>query len=299
MSIAFSTINRGDPEVYSFTNNPLIQSIGWHIDNSSTSPMWQLSFSAVFTNSCVADQGVEVYYVDVASSAARQLTKPTGNKRDSVNDVRVIWLEQQYNLSGCPEIYSPVSKNYLINLPTNPAITTLKLLDYTGSAQDLTNNPLQLLTVPVTSSSTSANFNTSATALSVLPFLTSGYVPLVTQADFTVSNSDTGGFRVVGLELTLESEFHCAKNHDPKIKFFESRTGVSDTTGADVIDWLLITNPGHDCEKTATPIYSKLRIKKQITTDYNRSLVIMNYTSRANTGQTRVFTQIPIVQRKR
>ena len=111
-----------DVEILSLTNYPKIIQPSLVIYKN----ILAVKFEASFANDCLLQAGAEAFYVDFPS-----------HESQAQKDTRILLLKQNSTRNGCPEIYQPVRRNYLVLLENTENINHLAFFDQVFSSSDI------------------------------------------------------------------------------------------------------------------------------------------------------------------
>ncbi len=256
-------------EVYSFTNSPELSSAAWRIEDSRN---WQVSFAARFANECLAQSGIEVTYADVRAHSS------SGAEAGSRGDrTRVAWVTQKPMAGGCPEIYSPVTRPYVIDFPAAPNLDELVLLDYhePGEHVDI---ELQVFRLDRARTGRSSNFSGRGQSITSRPWHGQDTLPTLSSADVSLQKrTRAGSEQSYGIDLELADGEGCGVGNALRVLFLESRTGVSDRTGGDVFEWMFVGEAStNGCTQDLKAPSVRHHLERTVPTMYKRALVIGN-----------------------
>jgi hypothetical protein len=129
----------------------------WPVAISATRSQNDIVLDATvrFTNECVAQAGFEPIYRDLAS------VRLTGT--------RLLLLRARRAPQGCPDIYAPVTRPFVLRIPNAEGVRQVVLLDEVVGRQPTVITPSE----------------TNASAVGGVPVVPAGALPLLTKADIT------------------------------------------------------------------------------------------------------------------
>lgn len=256
-------------DVYSFTNSPELSRAAWRIQDSQN---WQVSCEATFANECLAESGIEVTYGDVRAHLSS--SAEAGSNGDLT---RVAWITQKPRVGGCHDIYSPVTRPYVVDFPAGPILDELVLLDYHEPGETV-DAELRVFRVDRARNGRSPNFSGLGRGVTARPWYGQGPLPLLSSVDVSPQKTTRAGSeQSYGIDLEMSDGEGCGAGNAPRVLFLESRTGVSDRTGADVFEWMLVGNDSSNgCTQDPKMPSVRHHLERTVPTTYKRTLIIGN-----------------------
>ncbi|MGH7888138.1 MAG: hypothetical protein ACREPG_09745 [Candidatus Binatia bacterium] len=256
-------------DVYSFTNSPELSRAAWRIQDSRN---WQVSFDATFANECLAESGIEVTYGDVRAHLSS--SAEAGSNGDLT---RVAWITQKPTVGGCHDIYSPVTRLYVIDFPAAPRLDELVLLDYHEPGETV-DAELQVFRVDRAMNGRSPNFSELGQGVTARPWYGQDPLPLLSSVDVLLQKTTRAGSeQSYGIDLEVPDGEGCGVGNAPRVLFLESRTGISDRSGGDVFEWMFVGNDlSNGCTQDLNAPSARHHLERTVPTTYKRTLMIGN-----------------------
>jgi hypothetical protein len=225
----------------------------------------------VFANDCLAQAGIEARYADIAGSAGRHTLS------------RVLWAKQRRSQEGCPDMYSPVTRSIELPLPDWASLHQIILLDCTDQRASPADRALRICRISPASAAASGPRGSSAVTASAAPLFGASLLPSVKQINIDGQPADATGTSRYRLTLGGLGWPDC-KHAAPHVYFLESRTGVSDRDGSEVVDWLFIgadASEKQSCDAEDAMAGASISFEREISGPYSRRVVLVNPSSDA------------------
>lgn len=257
------------PSERSLTNEPALSQARF----VAARDRWRLLLDARFGNDCLADAGAAAGYVD--------LPPPSGGPARS----RLLLVRQTPSPEGCPDIYQPVTRKLAVAMPPGDAIAHLLVMDL-EQPEGEAGSELRLGIFAVADAGDSGEPSGAAATVPAAPLYGGSELPVL--SDVVVSHGQAGrGER--RYEVTFLARFpdRCHARRGLAAEIVESRTGVSDASGAAVVEWLFVApGEGEPCTGAAgPPVTVRYAIVRERRGDYARTLVVVNPTTAAPAGR--------------
>ena len=253
-------------QAFSLTEGPELSNPATRVTSGAGYGSGTLYVSGVFANDCLAQAGIEPRYADIARSAGSHTLS------------RVIWVKQRRSQEGCPDIYSPVTRSIELPLPDWSSVHQIILLDCTDRRASPTDKALRVCRISPAAEGAAGPRGPSVITASASPLFGTSPLPSVKQITMDGQPADATGTSRYRLTLGGLGWPDC--NHAaPHIYLLESRTGVSDRDGSDVVDWLFIgadASEKQSCDAEDAMAASSISFEREISGPYSRRVVLVN-----------------------
>jgi hypothetical protein len=253
-------------QAFSLTEGPELSDPDTRFTPGAARGSGTLYVSAVFANECLAQAGIEAHYADIASSEGSHALS------------RVLWVKQRRSQEGCPDIYSPVTRVLELPLPDSSSLHQIILLDCAGQQATPADRVLRICRVSRASPEAPGRRVPSAITASASPLFGSNLLPSVQRVDILTQPADPTGSTRYRLALGGLG-WHGCNHADPHVYLLESRTGVSDRDGSEVVDWLFIGADAREdqaCDSEGSIADSSISFEREISGPYSRRVVLVN-----------------------
>ena len=246
---------------HSFSNNPVLSGV---VAGLSRSGVLQIAFDARFTNPCHLEAGLDLRFLDVPAKAAAV--------NSAVPVHRLVLVNQRATAAGCPEIDSPVSRRFVGEVGRPAGIEQLIVMDCRESALadarrlQICGFRVDALRLPLAQ---------QASARSLVP---ASLFPGQRLVKLSTVDVRFGAAAAMHYDLRFSvADANCAA--PVAVAIFESRTGISDAQGSDVVDWVFVTQAtraGCAPDSPAGASAGPYRVSREINRDYGRTVAIVN-----------------------
>jgi hypothetical protein len=222
---------------------------------------WQLNISVRFSNECLASTGLKAFHLDL-----RYLS----------GTARLIRLAQNKTPYGCPEIWQPVIRHYLIRVADRNAIDKVMMMDWSGKGEG-SDKLLQLLTLTREDVARDIKKDISRVSIGTFPMFPGRVLPVIENLNIT-PGPRSGYLRDYKVDFTVQLPLRFTELNKITSHVVETRTGVSDLLGQPIIDWLFVTIPVDNKHRDAEGATRNIRyeIKLQLLQTYEHRLVVAN-----------------------
>jgi hypothetical protein len=251
-------------QVASFANNPLV--IEPRLFTASTP--WELHFEARFANDCLADNGLNMGFVDVPPPSTN-----TGQRK------RVVVVQQRQTGLACPEIFNPVTRPHVAEMPADPTLDAVTFLDAVQVQIDGAATETRQPYVIDPAQPQAAQPFSGATRRTVAELLfPEGRLPVLTDVTVAGERVSSVKFRYT-ISFDIVFPARCFADGRLHAEIIESRTSIGDQTAAKVIDWLFVVNePPDGCSETADgeAAVRSATVSSEVTLILPRQVAIVN-----------------------
>lgn len=249
-SLIFNTLSVSE---YSLTSEP--QPLAMEV--IALTP-WQVWANVRFPNVCLADAGLAARYLELDN-----ITPKT----------KLLRLMQLPNPKGCPEIWRPVSRYFIIEIPNSQELEKLVVLDWSQGGANA-NEVLQFVTL---TRQLSQNKRQGIPIQASLLF-SNRILPKVDNIKIVVSKCSN---HLCRYHITF-TVYHPPRCDNTKTKIYtqilETRTGVSDRMGLPVVNWLFVLIPHYStCDSSTSQSFKhEYSLNLNFMKTYSHQLVIVN-----------------------
>ncbi len=214
-----------------------------------------------FPNECLADAGLRVLHLDLVGR----------------NDgTRLIRLAQKKSPSGCPEIWQPVTRRFLIEIGDGDDFSRIMVMDWSGGGKG-SDELLQTLTFNREDVALAEDTDFSGSFIKTSPMFPGKMLPVLDDIVIT-AGTRMGHLRDYRISFSLRYPSHFRTRNSISVYLMETRTGVSDRTGQPVVDWLFVLIPGdHQYGEARGPMENiRYTFVLQMLQTYKHRLAVVN-----------------------
>ncbi|MCP3868993.1 MAG: hypothetical protein GY703_13010 [Gammaproteobacteria bacterium] len=184
----------------------------------------------------------------------------------------MIRLTQRGRSSGCPEIWQPVTRRFLIEATDEVELETVVMMNWLQGDQ-----PLQTLTIDRKHLAMGEEAAFDGPTIKTSPMFPGHALPVLDAVAITPGKTE-GYLRNYKISFGLHYPFRPEGENSIRIHLGESRTGVSDRTGQPVVNWMFILVP---VEQAGEKANSRMAISRHsfivpMLQIYKHTLVVVN-----------------------
>jgi hypothetical protein len=224
-----------------------------HLSRAEAS--WSVTFTAEFANSCLADQGMALRYLDVAAAGSRLLLG-----------------EQQPPPDGCPEIYRPVRRSQRFVMPVSADVQELIWLDLVDGQQ-----PYRMRVTDADAGAVSGQaLNAQAIA---------AIVPMVERAELVGGTAPAVSFEVPLAATCAEAAL--------RLVLLDGRSAVEGRNVEHAVAWLLLLADAPACGD-GDGLTTRVLQARLPELAPGREIRLVNPTRHGGSGEARMFARIPL-----
>jgi hypothetical protein len=224
---------------------------------------WQLRVSVRFSNECLADAGLKVFHLDLVDQNQNGIA-------------RLIRLAQKKTPTGCPEIWQPVTRCFIIGFPEDGDFDRVMIMDWSNGGKG-SDKLLQTLTLNREDVAPAIAPDFSGVFIETSPMFPGKMLPVLDNIVIT-PGTHRGYIRDYKISFTVRHPFKFSTRNGITAHIIETRTGVSDRKGLPVVDWLFVSVPADHKHREAQGAMDNYRheIILQLLQTYEHLLVVVN-----------------------
>jgi hypothetical protein len=270
-----------DPEVTrvvikSFANDPLI------VDGAleRVRDGLHMRIKARFSNENLARTGVEALFFD-----------RSGGRVDRAGRLRVVYLRQRVNPAGDPDIFMPVTKEIVIELPPSEGLEAITVLNVDRAFEDSSGNP-RVHSFNVTDATRGERTQTDI-AVKATPLASDRRLPPI--ANLVLTQEAFGGSIRYAVEFDVEVNAGSLRAEDVTTELYKQSLGDEPPAMA---DWLFVSIPlvteGAAGGQGGKSQRLRFRATTEVPAGPRRTLVIANFVTDREPSDQWPFKVLPV-----